>query len=69
MPNYRKAQVINGALVAVGSALTGFFDLRFVWLVLFMGASLIYSGIADFCGFAAIFDRIHPEDERPDRIM
>ena len=54
----RKARIANGLLVLVSSLLALFVDLRFAWITLFMGASLIFSGAADFCGFAVIFRRL-----------
>ncbi len=53
----RQARISNGMIIVVASALT-IWDDRFVWLILFMGASLIFSGISDFCGFAVIFKRL-----------
>jgi hypothetical protein len=63
----RKARISNGLIVVVACALT-IWDHRFVWLILFMGASLIFSGLSDFCGFAVIFKRFQtdpPEDDTP----
>jgi hypothetical protein len=54
----RKARIANGLLVLVSSLLACFVDERFAWVTLFMGASLIFSGASDFCGFAVIFKRI-----------
>ena len=54
----RKARVFNGLIVLAASLLTLLVDDRFIWLVLFMGASLIFSGAADYCGFAAILRRL-----------
>ncbi len=57
MSNQRIARILNGLLVLV-FALLAFFDLRFQWLVLFMGCSLIFSGVADYCGFAVILEKL-----------
>ena len=54
----RKARIANGLLILLGSLLAWFVDERFVWIALFMGASLIFSGATDFCGFAVIFKRL-----------
>ena len=54
----RKARIANGLLVLVSSLLACFVDVRFAWITLFMGASLIFSGTTDFCGFAVIFQRL-----------
>ncbi len=54
----RKARIANGLLVLVSSLLACFVDVRFGWMTLFMGASLIFSGTTGFCGFAVIFKRL-----------
>ena len=54
--NQRVAFFLNGLLVATFSLAT-LADPRFVWLVILMGVSLIFSGTANFCGFAIMFDR------------
>jgi hypothetical protein len=54
----RKARIANGLLVLVSSLLACFVDQRFGWITLFMGASLIFSGAVDYCGFAVIFKRL-----------
>ena len=62
----RKARILNGLIIVVACLLTVLIDDRFIWLVLLMGASLIFSGIADYCGFAAIlrrFTKVQPEGE------
>ena len=53
----RQARVCNGAIVFLAGLLTMFWDPRVVWVVIFMGASLILSGVTDFCGFAVILRR------------
>ncbi len=58
MSDDRKARIANGLLVLVSSLLACLVDVRFAWLALFMGASLIFSGVTDFCGFAVIFKRL-----------
>lgn len=58
MSDERKARIANGLLVLVSGLLACLVDLRFAWLTLFMGASLIFSGVTDFCGFAVIFERL-----------
>lgn len=57
MTNERIARILNGSIVLVASLLS-VVEPRFAWLVLFMGASLIFSGASDFCGFKIILDRI-----------
>ena len=54
----RKARIANGLLVLISSLLTLAVDARFGWIVLFMGISLIFSGVTGFCGFAVIFRRL-----------
>jgi hypothetical protein len=58
----RKARVLNGSIVVVACLLTLLFDDRFAWLALFMGASLIFSGVTDFCGFAVILGRLQDRE-------
>ena len=53
----RIARFLNGSIVLVASLLC-VVEPRFIWLVLFMGASLIYSGASGFCGFKTLLDRI-----------
>jgi hypothetical protein len=58
MTNNRKALIANGLLILTGACLA-ILDLGpGLFITLGMGASLIYSGAANFCGFAIIFDRI-----------
>ena len=54
----RQARIANGLLVLVGSVLAGFADPNWLIWPAFMGASLIFSGITDFCGFAVILARL-----------
>jgi hypothetical protein len=54
----RKARIANGLLVLISSLLACLVDGRFGYITLFMGASLIFSGTADFCGFAVIFRKL-----------
>ena len=54
----RKARLANGLLVLVSSLLAIAVDPRFGWFAAFMGASLVFSGVADFCGFAVIFKKL-----------
>lgn len=51
--NDRIARILNGLLVVTFSLLA-IWDFRVIWLVLFMGCSLIFSGAANYCGFAKI---------------
>jgi hypothetical protein len=53
----RKARISNGLIIFVAGALAILLDARFIWILVFMGASLIFSGVTNFCGFAVIFDR------------
>ncbi len=48
MSDERKARIANGLLVLVSGLLACLVDLRFAWLTLFMGASLIFSGAHRF---------------------
>lgn len=54
----RKALIANGMLVLGSSTLAITVDERFGWIVAFMGASLIFSGASNFCGFAIIFKKL-----------
>lgn len=54
----QKANFANGLLVFTSTVLAIAFDPRFIVVTLFMGASLLFSGVADFCGFALIFKKI-----------
>lgn len=53
----RKARIANGLLVLLSAVLAMTVDPRFLWATLFMGASLIFSGATDYCGFAEIFKK------------
>jgi hypothetical protein len=53
----RKARISNGLIILVAGVLSILLDARFIWILVFMGASLIFSGVTKFCGFAVIFDR------------
>ena len=63
----RKARIANGCLVLVSSLMACLVDARFAWITLFMGASLIFSGATDFCGFAVIFQRLGGDAEGSNR--
>jgi hypothetical protein len=52
------ALVCNGTLLIVSALLALFCHPAFVWLTVLMGASLVFSGWADYCGFAVIFRRL-----------
>jgi rhodanese-related sulfurtransferase len=54
----RQVRIAIGLIVLTGSALTWFHDPRWIGLPAFMGAGLIFSGIADFCGLALILGRM-----------
>lgn len=56
MSTERKARLSNGLIILVAAILALFWDQRAGWIVVFMGASLIFSGVTNFCGFAMIFD-------------
>ncbi len=58
----QKANFANGLLVFSSACLAVTVDPRFILVTLLMGASLLFSGAADFCGFAVIFKRM---DSRP----
>ena len=68
----RQVRIVIGLIVLTGSALTWFYDPRWIALPAFMGASLIFSGLADFCGLALILGRMPwnqvavPTSEKPD---
>jgi hypothetical protein len=53
----RFARILNGSIVLTASLLS-LVEPRLSSLVLFMGASLIFSGVSGFCGFKVILDRI-----------
>jgi predicted phage tail protein len=52
------ALVCNGSILIVSALLALVYHPGFVWLTVFMGASLIFSGCANYCGFAVIFRRL-----------
>lgn len=54
----RQVRIAIGSLVLIGSALTQFAHPYWLGLPAFMGAGLIFSGIADFCGLALILGRM-----------
>lgn len=54
----RQVRIVIGLIVLTGSALTWFHDPRWIGLPAFMGAGLIFSGLADFCGLALILGRM-----------
>ena len=64
MSTERKARLSNGLIVFVAALLAIFWDQRAVWVVVFLGASLIFSGVTNFCGFAVIFDRLDSRRSR-----
>jgi hypothetical protein len=64
MSTERKARISNGLIVLVVGVLAIFWDQRFAWVAAFMGASLIFSGVTNFCGFAVIFDRLDSRRSR-----
>lgn len=61
MSDERKARIANGTLVLVSGLLAWWVDIRFAWLAVFMGGSLVFSGVTGFCGFASIFKRLRRE--------
>ncbi len=54
----RQVRIAIGVLVLTGSALTWFVHPYWIGLPAFMGAGLIFSGLADFCGLALILGRM-----------
>ena len=54
----RQVRIVIGLIVLSGSALTWFVHPYWIGLPAFMGASLIFSGLADFCGLALILGRM-----------
>ena len=54
----RQVRIAIGLLVLAGSALTWFVHPYWIGLPAFMGAGLIFSGLADFCGLALILGRM-----------
>jgi len=54
----RQARVVNGLLVLIGSVLACFGGPYWLCWPAFMGASLIFSGVVDFCGLKLIFRRM-----------
>lgn len=65
----RIALILNGAIVLTTSLLT-LLDERFVWLVLLMGGSLVYSGVSGFCGWKVILAKLQlVQNDHPDTKM
>lgn len=68
----RQVRIAIGWLVLTGSALTWFVHPYWIGLPAFLGAGLIFSGLADFCGLALILGRMPwnqvaaPTREKPD---
>ena len=58
MSDERKARIANGGIVLVSALLAMTLDMRFALLTLFMGFSVIFSGVSGFCGFAVIFRKL-----------
>lgn len=54
----RQARIANGLMVLGGSVLAAFAHPNWLIWPAFMGASLIFSGIANLCGFAVILARL-----------
>jgi hypothetical protein len=54
----RKARIANGCLVLGTALLALLVNPQFIWLTLFMGVSLIFSGATGFCGFRVIFEKL-----------
>lgn len=44
-----RVRTIAGTLVLVGTALAAFVDIRWLWLVAFVGANLLQSGLTGWC--------------------
>lgn len=47
-------RIVIGALVLLGFAIGSWVNTAGFWLCAFMGAGLVFSDIADFCGLALI---------------
>lgn len=44
-----RVRTIAGTLVLIGTALAAFVDVRWLWLVAFVGANLLQSGLTGWC--------------------
>lgn len=53
----RQVRIVMGCLI-LGSSLLAFYSIYWIALVTFFGASLIFSGIANFCGWSPILARM-----------
>ena len=53
----RQVQIVMGCLI-LGSSLLAFYSIYWIALVAFFGAGLIFSGIANFCGWSPILARM-----------
>lgn len=50
----RQVRIAAGAIVLTGVLLAWFVNFNFIWLSGFVGAGLIFAGIADFCGMGLL---------------
>ncbi len=53
----RQVRIAIGLLVLIGFAIGHWLNAAGFWLCAFMGAGLVFSGVADFCGLALILAR------------
>jgi hypothetical protein len=54
----RQVRIAIGLIVLASSILASLVHPYWIGLAAFMGAGMIFSGIADFCGLALIFGRM-----------
>jgi 3-mercaptopyruvate sulfurtransferase SseA len=54
----RQVRIVAGAIVFVGVLLAQFVDARFIWLSGFVGAGLMFAGVADFCGMGLLLAKM-----------
>jgi rhodanese-related sulfurtransferase len=54
----RQVRIAAGAIVFIGVLLAQFVDARFIWLLGFVGAGLMFAGITDLCGMGLLIAKL-----------
>jgi len=54
----RQVRIAAGAIVLAGVLLARFVNFNFIWLAGFVGAGLVFAGIADFCGMGLLLAKM-----------
>ena len=56
-----RVRTIAGTLVLIGTALAAFVDIRWLWLVAFVGANLLQSGLTGWCLMSNLLAVVFPK--------